>query len=78
VLLWGLERTWKALADAGINTRSTHVRKIGLSRVGDVVHVFNYGLTETEIANITKAVEAIGLMAEFHKEERIAVSPGGY
>ena len=78
MLLWGLERTWKALEDAGINTRTTHVRKIGLSRVGDVVHVFNYGLSEQEKAAITKAIGDIGLEVVYHEGETVKVTPGGY
>lgn len=76
--LKSLEVVWKALEEAGIDTKSTHARKLGLSRVLDVVHVFNYGLSEYEQAVITKAIGDIGLAVVYHEGESIVISPGGY
>ena len=73
-----LKPVWAALEKAGIDPKSTHVRKLGLSRVGDVVHVFNYGLSEQEKAAITKAIGDIGLEVVYHEGETVKVTPGGY
>ena len=69
---------WVALEKVGIDTRSTHVRKLGLCRVSDMVHVFNYGLTAEEVISVRKAVEGMGMEVTFHEDEAIDITPGGY